>query len=423
MTLDILISVLAVLVMANYRFRRSVLYPPFLFCGMWLLDGIIYRLDLIEIYPLHSKTLYVIAIGAILFTFGGYLAFLIPSKFVATHFTLVGQPRIEASWLRHLIVSSMAICVCLAVRAAMQSVGAAGGVDGFFFAAARTAAIEDLNAGRGSFSWYSYVGTWTIFAAALFQSERNDRVSWIITAIAFVACLLSGGRTGLLSLFSAVTCIYLIRKRRENLAAALRLARWPILGFVALFGGMIFVNKNVQVIGTSAFAFAEQALVAYIVGPVAALDHVIQHPLEYTGLPNHTFQFFLRIGSSLGLVSYNPPPTLDAWIFVPFGTNVYTGYKFLITDFGIGASLTIMGIIGFLHSLLFRKAHTSSVLGLYVFSLTMYSVLMVIFDDAYSRFGLYFNAFVFAVAYLTIKSFLWHIFRYKASYKPDARFI
>ena len=201
----------------------------------------------------------------------------------------------------------------------------------------------------------------------------------------------------------------------------MRLARWPIIGFIILFAGMIFANKSVEVIGTGAFAFAEQALVAYIVGPVAALDHVIQHPLEYTGLPNHTFQFFLRIGSSLGLVSYNPPPTLDEWIFIPFGTNVYTGYKFLITDFGISISLTIMGVIGFLHSLLFRKAHANSVLGIYMFSLTMYSVLMVIFDDAYSRFGLYFNAFVFAVAYLTIKSFPWHLFRYRAACKSEVR--
>jgi hypothetical protein len=78
-------------------------------------------------------------------------------------------------------------------------------------------------------------------------------------------------------------------------------------------------------------------------------------------------------------------------------------------------SLVIMGIIGFLHSLLFRKAHSGSTLGLYLFALTIFPVLMVIFDDQYSQFGLYIDALVFATAYLTIKSIPWRIFRSKAA--------
>jgi hypothetical protein len=74
-----------------------------------------------------------------------------------------------------------------------------------------------------------------------------------------------------------------------------------------------------------------------------------------------------------------------------------------------------MGIIGFLHSLLFRKAHSGSVLGLYLFALTIFPVLMVIFDDQYSQFGLYIDALFFATAYLTIKSIPWRIFRIKSN--------
>jgi hypothetical protein len=93
---------------------------------------------------------------------------------------------------------------------------------------------------------------------------------------------------------------------------------------------------------------------------------------------------------------------------------VYTAYKFFITDYGLGSTLAIMGMIGFFHSLLFRKAHTSSVLGLYLFALTIYPVLMVIFDDQYSQFGLYIDALVFATVYLSIQSIPWRIFIGKA---------
>ena len=415
MGLDILILTLAMLVLANYRFRHSVLYPPFLFCGMWLLDALFYRFHLIAINPIHPTTLYVIAAGAILFSLGGLLAFLVPRNLIATRLTLLGQPKITGNWMRYLILLFLAVCVCFAIRAMMLMAAESGGMGGLFFAVAREILIENINEGHGEIPWYSYAATWTIFASTLFQSERSDRVSWIVTAIAFIGCVISGGRGGFLFLFSSLICVYLVRTKRERFAAAIRFARWPIIFFFLLFASLLFVDKNISTTDKNPFAFAGTSVIAYTVGPVAALDQVLQHPLDYTGLPNHTFRFFLRIGSWLGLVSYTPAPGLDKFIFIPFGTNVYTAYKFFITDYGMWFSLVIMGIIGFLHSLLFRKAHSGSTLGLYLFALTIFPVLMVIFDDQYSQFGLYIDALVFATAYLTIKSIPWRIFRSKAA--------
>jgi oligosaccharide repeat unit polymerase len=411
--LDILIVSLTILALANYRIRRSVLYPPLLFCGMWLFDAIVYRLHLVDVNPLHPITMYVIAAGAILFSLGGICAFLVPETIIATHLTIIGKPKIAGNWLKYLIVLLLAVCVCFAIRGMMVMAADAGGAGGLFFAVAREEVIESINEGHTSIPWYSYAATWTIFATTLFQIERRDRVSWIAAAIAFISCVISGARGGFLFLFSSLICVYLISAKRERFAVAMRIARWPILAFFLLFASLLFVDKNIST-ANNVLAFAGASVVDYIVGPVAALDQVLLHPFDYAGAPNHTFRFFLQIGSRLGLISYNPPPGLDKFIFVPFGTNVYTAYKFFITDFGMLSSLAIMGLIGFLQSLLFRKAHSNSVLGLYLFSLTIFPVLMVIFDDQYSQFGLYIEALVFATAYLTFKSIPWRIFRIKS---------
>ncbi len=411
--LDTLICTLTIVVLANYRLRRSVLYPPFLFCGMWLFESVVYRLHLIDVDPIHPITLCVIAAGAILFSFGGLCAFLVPERMIATRLTLIGKPKITGNWMRYVVVLFLAVCVCFAIRAMMVTAAEAGGAGGLFFAVARENVIENINEGHESIPWYSYAATWTIFTATLFQCERRDRVSWIAAAIAFVSCVISGGRGGFLFLFSSLICVYLVRNKRERFAAAMRFARWPILGFFLLFAGLLFVDKSISTT-TNALTFAGRSVVSYIVGPVAALDQVLLHPLDYSGAPNHTFRFFLRIGSWLGLFSYTAAPGLDKFIFVPFGTNVYTAYKFFITDYGTWPSVAIMGIIGFLHTLLFRKAHTGGVLGLYLFALTIFPVLMVIFDDQYSQFGLYIDALFFATAYLTIKSIPWRIFRIKS---------
>ena len=408
--LDILIALFATLALVNYRLRRSVLYPPFLFCAMWLLDAIVYRLHLIDINPLHPITMYVIAAGAVLFSLGGICAFLVPETMIATRFTIIGTPKIAANWLRYFVVLFLAVCVCFAIHGMMVVAAGAGGAGGLFFAVARETVIENINEGHASIPWYSYAATWTIFAATLFQCEQRDRVSWIAAAIAFVSCVISGARGGFLFLFSSLICVYLISAKRERFASAMRFARWPVLGFFLLFAGLLFVDKNISTT-TNAFTFAGRSVVNYVVGPVAALDQVLANPFDYVGAPNHTFRFFLQIGSSLGLISYTAAPGLDKFIFIPFGTNVYTAYKFFITDYGIGFSLAIMGLIGFLHTLLFRKAHSGSVMGLYLFSLTIFPVLMVIFDDQYSQFGLYIDALLFATAYLTIKSIPRRIFR------------
>jgi oligosaccharide repeat unit polymerase len=409
--LSVLIVFLAALVIANYHFKRSVLYPPFLFCAMWLFDACLYRAGLIQVDPLHLATLCLIAAGALVYSFGGVLAFLVSRRLIATRISLIGQPKIAGKWLRNLIVFSLAISVVIAIRQLMSLAAATGGVGGAFFAVARNAIVENINEGTGANHLYTYVWGWTILAAALFYSEADQRFSWLTAALAFVSCVLSGARGGFLFLFSALTCIFLIRSKRERFIEAMQFARWPMLAFFFLFVGLFFVDKTVQSGASTAISFAGQHLVEYIVGPTAALDLVLQHPSDYTGLPNHTFRFFLRAVSAVGLLSYQPPAALDRFVFVPFGTNVYTVYKFFVTDFGAPVALACIGVVGFLHSLLFRKAHTQSVLGLYLFSITVFSVLMVIFDDVYSQFGLYFEALMSAAIYLTVKSIPWNIFR------------
>jgi hypothetical protein len=68
-------------------------------------------------------------------------------------------------------------------------------------------------------------------------------------------------------------------------------------------------------------------------------------------------------------------------------------------------------VIGFFHSLLYRKARMNTQLGLFLFGISMYPLVMVFFVDAYTSFALYLHAFLFAVVYLTFRSVRWSIFR------------
>jgi len=144
-------------------------------------------------------------------------------------------------------------------------------------------------------------------------------------------------------------------------------------------------------------------LVGYIVGPVLGFDYVLQHASAYTGDAHHTFKFFLSIGPALHIFPYTPPPFIDAFAPLPFPTNVYTVYKFYYTDFGLLGMFTVIGIIGFCHTLLYFKARTGSELGSFLFALSLFPVLMSIFDDHYSALGSLLDEFIIGFLYFSLR--------------------
>ena len=95
---------------------------------------------------------------------------------------------------------------------------------------------------------------------------------------------------------------------------------------------------------------------------------------------------------------------LQEFVGVPYPVNVYTMYKDYVIDFGYPGTLVTIGIIGFLHTLLYRKALTGSLLGNFLFALSMFPVFMAIFTDQYSSLGNYTDALLFAAIYIVLQS-------------------
>ena len=93
MSLHGAVALLAVLCFANYWFKRSVLYPPFLFSAMWLLDLFLYQFNLGEFPILHANTLNLISLGAVVFSFGGLLSLLLPKALFTSRFVLSRFPQ------------------------------------------------------------------------------------------------------------------------------------------------------------------------------------------------------------------------------------------------------------------------------------------------------------------------------------------
>jgi oligosaccharide repeat unit polymerase len=407
MGLNWTIAVLFVLTVGNYWIKRSVLYPPFLFCSMWLLATGLYRMNIVETDDIQPSTFAIFVVGAILFTAGGVLADLVPKSWVETRFVLTRFPQ------RNNLVKPLLILFLLCgVPMQIQSLRAeaAQGEGGTFLERARNAGIQAQRNGQGiegmAPSISIYFVTWTLFTAIILMLHKRDKTFWFVAGLSLVTSILTTGRSSLLQLFSSLICVYLMTTGHSRFWAVLKVTRIPLLLFGFLFLGLVFVNKNqqTQFYGSGIAGIAGVFFISYIVGPLAAFDAFLQNPGDMSAVPNHTFKFYLSILAHFHVISYTPAPMLQDFVGVPYPVNVYTMYKDYVIDFGIPWALVTVGIIGFLHTLLYRKALTGSLLGNFLFALSMFPVFMAIFTDQYSSLGNYTNALLFGAIYIVLQS-------------------
>ncbi len=371
---------------------------------MWLFVFMVYSAHLIEVDALHDKTLLLVGLGAGVFSLGGAAGYLLPRQVyelrIKAGTAAVTAPR-STSLVKVVFALGCFIGMLLIVHHTFAQ--GAGSVGGSVLARARAAGVEAQNDEAGGFSFLAYIPALSIYTAILFMVERRDRWFWFVACTAFITAVFTTGRGPILMLFSALSAVYLIQENRLKLSAALRFARLPIIAFALLYVALTFTNKDTSGISGGVAGVILYFVVGYIVGPVAALDYVLQNPGQYADQPQHTFKLFLAIASRLHLTQYTPPPFLDKFVDVPFPTNVYTGYKFFYTDFGFIGCLAVVAVIGFLHAVLYRKALTESKLGLYCFAYTIFPAMMFVFDDRYSAFGEAINLFVLGCLYLALR--------------------
>src|SRR6185437_7387052 len=77
--LALAILILALMALCNYLFSKKLLYPPVVFCSVWASDLCIVWMAGNFFYRIsHALVLY--CFGALFFSVGGLLAYLIPPK-------------------------------------------------------------------------------------------------------------------------------------------------------------------------------------------------------------------------------------------------------------------------------------------------------------------------------------------------------
>jgi len=393
---------LALLTILNYFVgKRRILYPPLIYSFVWFADAALFWYAPIKVNEVHSITWWVIALGALVFSIGGWLTRLVPRAVIAKKVRELSRPA--ASRLGRVLLLS--ICA-LAVPIMLHDVAQRGtGANGTVLEAARQSYVHSAEEGEARNPLINNLPLFSICVTIICLIEGRDKFFWIALLLSLACCILTTGRTFVLQLLSAVAAALMLEQRKDDIKGLLTLAVIPFLLFVSLFIGLIFVNKDVSNFQGDNGAILKNFVLAYLVSPLPALDYVLTHPSEYAHTANHTFGF---LSSLFDLAGFNVgvPQGLDTPVFVPLPTNVYTVYKFFFTDFGLFGMFVPFVIIGFLQTLLYRRAVAGGKVSLLLCVLLVFPPILSIFDDAYGGSGLLFllKAAFLAVLYFGILS-------------------
>lgn len=401
--LTLALAALLVFAACNYWRWRSVLYPPFLFCFMWAFVLATWRMNLIDVYPLHPETLFIVTSGAAVFSLGGLFASLTPRMLLRVHLLPEGSGE-RADLVRNILT---VIVLCgLPLFFYQILIISQQGIGANLLMRARDVQVEAAQNGEQISSFVlDYFVILSTFVSLLFATQKRDWRFWLVTGVSFLGCILSTGRTNLLLLIAGLCAIKLLQEHKERFLKALKTLRWPIALFAVLYVILIFTNKDTQGLAGGVTGVASYFVLSYIVGPLAAFDGVVQSPASFAPASSHVFEFPLKLASTFHLLAYTAPPKLDTFVQVPFPTNVYTVFKFYFLELGVAGTLAVMLLVGYLHSLLYLKAREGGRLSIFLYAFSVYSVIMVIFDDAYYSVGNYIRALVFGACYFALCSF------------------
>ncbi len=376
---------LAVLTILNYfAGKRRVLYPPLIYTSIWLADCALFWIAPIEVNKVHSITWWMILLGAAAFSAGGWLAKFLPQKLFKTRLRTFAHAT--ASPVGRIALLSLSVA---AIPILLHDILSRGGGGGFFqaFQAARDSYVTMATEGQSESSLLSNLPLYATLVSVICLIEKLDWIFWVSFATALACSIETTGRTFVLMLFAALTAVQLIKSNQDNFRGLLKVGGITILAFSAIFIALVFLNKDVSYFSSTG-AVLSNFVLAYVIMPIPALDYVLTHSAEFAHAPHHTFGIVTKVFELLGY-SVSAPPNLDAYVWVPLPTNVYTIYKFFFTDFGFCGALVAILAIGLLQTIVYRRATGGDKIAMLLCGLLAYSVLMSIFDDTYSGSGLF----------------------------------
>jgi len=365
----------------NYFVARSVVYPPFLYCGVWLIATIAYLFYPREIDLLTWESVFIFAGAAVCFSVGALVGKRRLAKGGRASFDLPtnnSQPR------RLLLLYSI-VTVPFFLSDTVRISGMPFTLTPEWLIATRAAIINSFLAGVAPYSskFVSMAPNIAVLTAWLLILEERRRSIVILGCIvAILLSVLTTGRLVLLQFICGWMVLAVLKRKDQSITAFGKILMLSGAGALLIITALSLVTKS-ETQGDDAVSVALEMTMAYAAGPLAAFDYVVDHPREFAGHSSTVFADILAPAAEIGLTRYDPPPLIDSFSYIPFPMNVYTMLKPYYLDFGVVGCLLALLVIGMIHGFTFAAANHGNRLAALFLAYLAYAVIFSPFGDSY----------------------------------------
>lgn len=396
---DILTSLIFIILhfglfLINYKiFAKKFFQPVVLFSFLWFaivsLHFILSFTILDELVPLNINTYWIFFIGAICFSLGGFLV-QATSQRNATGINVSAfagsVADLNISLKLRIIFTAIIILGLPFYIQATYRVFLASQIDDFF-AGVRTAITyyeEDIGPTKYLLSFSFVVFGINLYSFFKAKTKINKLILYICLIVTLAYAVLATGRTFFLMILAIYMGISYMQGRRTSIRKYILL----FFGFIVFFMGIgIFWGKSGDKRSslTENIKVSTEVTATYLVLSLSALDNETTHHQEINYKGENTLRFFVKIAQQINLMPNKKVTNLvKEFLFIPYGTNVYTFYSDYIKDFGKLYAWFMIMLFGALHTWLHNKASKTRTFRYAIyFSFLLYPLLISFFQDGY----------------------------------------
>ncbi len=391
---------------ANYLLHRDPLYPGFLQAFLWFLAVSVLLINQRMFVPVTSSMYILLVAGVTLFSMGAFLGsyqhrpYLMRNQLADG--TLPGNRAVAG--LSVAVVSGLILYLSRARDLALS-----GPTSNWFINLRYAVSVNEAE--TGGFGIAAYFVPLSYLLAAIFVLRRYglgrpmaSRTAVAVTVlIGCVFGVLWAARSTLLPLFVLVLGIpAALRVTRAvkagAIVAAMTLLLFTVVGLAVGKGGT-FSGDITGVSGT-----LRESFLTYAVGGIPALSTVLDNQGPDLDLGRNTLRSLFAVLRAVGFHT-TAAPLVQPWVDVPMPTNVYTVYQPYVQDFGVPGALAAVFLIGFIHSVLYRRAtvRNPDAIAVFLFTLSLFPLAMQAFQDMYfSLLSLWIQYTTYAVLFLLV---------------------
>lgn len=364
---------MASLAITTAVYTRDALHPGAMLSGLWTIVGAAYLALPHEMSPLRLETLLLVCAAVLAFVIGSLSVEVAapPDRSAELRSTIVRQILFwlallglpAFAWRAQEIAESAAFTESMLINLRIALTGEFDdvqtyGVLGYLVPVSFTSTLVELASSR----------------RRLFEAR-----GWIALIVSLAYAVLSTGRTFLFVILISLAFVALVQERMRPatmLWVAMAMLAGAFFGLGWLFNKIGDDSPNAYALG------ALDAVSLYLLGSLAALDHVLAQPVAPLEWGVTTFRSVMAVVAATG-ADVKVVPLVKEYVFVPEATNVFTVFLPYLQDFGIIGTVLFMAFFGWMHARLYRAAKSQDPRLVILYALSVYPLLMQFFQDQY----------------------------------------